>query len=46
MSTQPTSFDPNKADAESVRQWMQASLDGYFKQNMGRWAFRSGFDLR
>ena len=40
MSTQPALFDPNKADAESVRQWMQASLDGYFKQNMGRWAFR------
>ena len=40
MSTQPAPFDPNKADAESVRQWMQASLDGYFKGNMGRWAFR------
>ena len=40
MSTQPTPFDPNKADAERVRQWMQASLDGYFKQNIGRWAFR------
>ena len=40
MSTQPTPFDPNKADAERVRQWMQAGLDGYFKQNMGRWAFR------
>ena len=42
MSTQPTPFDPNKADAESAHQWMQASLDGYFKQNMGRWASARG----
>lgn len=40
MSKQPTPFDPNRAEAESVRLWMQAGLDGYFKHNMGRWAFR------
>ena len=35
MSTQPTPFDPNKVGAERVRLWMQARLDGHFKQNMG-----------
>lgn len=40
MAKQPTPFDPNTADADSVRLWMQASLDGYFEHNMGRWAFR------
>ena len=37
---QPFPFDPNEADAEGVRLWMQAGLDGYFEQNLGRWAFR------
>ena len=40
MSVQPTPFDPNTADTEGVRLWMQAGLDGYFKHDMGRWAFR------
>ena len=39
MSKQPVPFDPNTADADSVRLWLQASLDSYFEQNMGRWAF-------
>ena len=37
---QPVPFDPNTTDAEGVRLWMQAGLDGYFKHDMGRWAFR------
>ena len=40
MSEQPSSFDANTADAESVRLWMQASLDRYFKRDMGWLAFR------
>ena len=40
MSKQPTPFDPNTADADSIRLWVQASLDCYFNQKMGRWAFR------
>ena len=40
MSKPPSSFDPNAADAEGVRLWLQAGLEGYFKRDMGRWAFR------
>ena len=40
MSKQASPFDPNTADAESVRLWMQAGLDGYLQRDMGRWAFR------
>lgn len=40
MSEQPSSFDANTADAESVRLWMQASLDRYFKRDMGWLAFQ------
>ena len=40
MSNQLPPFDPNKADADGVRVWLQAALDGYFRQDMGRWAFR------
>lgn len=40
MPKQHTLFDPNEADADSVRLWMQAGLDAYFKQDVGRWAFR------
>ena len=40
MPKQPFPFDPNEADAEGVHLWMQAGLDGYFEQNLGRWAFR------
>lgn len=40
MSNQLPPFDPNKADTDGVRVWLQAALDGYFKQDMGRWAFR------
>lgn len=38
--SKPTPLDPNTADAERVRLWMQASLDAYFTHDMGRWAFR------
>ena len=40
MSKQPSPFDPNTADAEGVRLWLQAGLDGYFQRDMGLWAFR------
>ena len=40
MSKQPTPFDPNTADVHSIRSWVQACLDCYFNQKMGRWAFR------
>ena len=40
MPTQPVRFDPNEAAIESVRSWLQAGLDAYFNQDMGRWAFR------
>ena len=40
MSKQPVRFDANTADAESIRLWLQASMDSYFEQNMGRLAFR------
>ncbi len=40
MAQQPAPFDPNSADTQSVRQWMQAGLDGYLNDDMGCWAFR------
>ena len=40
MSKQPTPFDPNTTDVNSIRSWVQACLDCYFNQKMGRWAFR------
>lgn len=40
MSKLPSQFDPNGTEAEGIRTWMQAGLDGYLKRDMGRWAFR------
>lgn len=39
MPTVP-SFDPNTADTSSIAQWLATALDGYFKDDIGRWAFR------
>ena len=39
MLTAPT-FDPNSADTRSIAQWLETALDGYFKDDIGRWAFR------
>ena len=33
-------FDPNSADTRSIAQWIETALDGYFKDDIGRWAFR------
>lgn len=40
MSTSFTAFDANTADGQSVARWLQTSLDSYFKDGIGRWAFR------
>ena len=40
MTKQPAPLDPRAADADGIRLWVQVGLDCYFKQNMGRWAFR------
>ena len=34
------SFDPNAADTRGIAQWLETALDGYFKDDIGRWAFR------
>ena len=39
-STSFTAFDAHKADSQSVVQWLQIGLDSYFKDGIGRWAFR------
>ena len=39
MPTAPT-FDPNSDDTRSIAQWLETALDGYFKDDIGRWAFR------
>ena len=39
MSTLPT-FDANNADTHRVAEWLETALDGYIKDDMGRWAFR------
>ena len=39
MPTVP-SFDPNTADTSSIAEWLATALDGYFKDDLGRWAFR------
>jgi len=33
-------FDPNSADSRRIAQWLETALDGYFKDDIGRWAFR------
>ncbi len=33
-------FDANDATAEDVCRWLQIGLDAYFKEDIGRWAFR------
>ena len=33
-------FDPNRADTARIAQWLEAALSGYFKDDIGRWAFR------
>ena len=38
MSTIAT-FDANNADAHRVAGWLETALDGYIKDDMGRWAF-------
>ena len=40
MSTSFTAFDASTADGQSVAQWLQTGLDSYFKDGIGRWAFR------
>ena len=40
MPNQRLPFDPNEADIEGVRLWMQAGFEGYFEQGLRRWAFR------
>ena len=39
MSTAST-FDANTADTRQIAQWLEIGLDGYIKDDMGRWAFR------
>ena len=39
MPTAPT-FDPNGDDTRHIAQWLETALDGYFKDDLGRWAFR------
>ena len=39
MSTPPT-FDANTADTRRIGRWLGTALDGYFKDDIGRWAFR------
>ena len=39
MTTAPT-FDPNSADTRGIAQWLETALDGYFEDDIGRWAFR------
>ena len=39
MTTAPA-FDPNSADTHRIAQWLEAALNGYFKDGIGRWAFR------
>ena len=39
MSTLPI-FDANNADTHRVAEWLETALDGYIKDDMGRWAFR------
>ena len=39
MPTAPT-FDPNGDDTRRIAQWFEIALDGYFKDDLGRWAFR------
>ena len=33
-------FDPNSADTRCIAQWLETALGGYFKDDIGRWAFR------
>ena len=39
MPTAPV-FDPNSADSHRIGQWLETSLSRYFKDDIGRWAFR------
>lgn len=39
MSTPPI-FDADNADTHLVAEWLETALDGYIKDDMGRWAFR------
>ena len=39
MPTAPT-FDANTADTRRIGRWLKTALDGYFKDDIGRWAFR------
>lgn len=39
MSAAPI-FDPNRADSQRIAQWLETALNGYFKDDIGRWAFR------
>lgn len=39
MPTVPT-FDANNADTRRIAEWLETALDGYIKDDMGRWAFR------
>ena len=40
MPTRFTAFDANTANRQSVAQWLQTGLNSYFKDGIGRWAFR------
>ena len=40
MPTSFNAFDANTADGQSVARWLQTGLDSYFKDGIGRWAFR------
>ena len=39
MATAST-FDANNADTREIARWLETALDGYIKDDMGRWAFR------
>ena len=39
MATAST-FDANNADTRQIARWLETALDGYIKDDMGRWAFR------
>ena len=35
-----STFDANNADTREIARWLETALDGYIKDDMGRWAFR------
>ena len=39
MATAST-FDANNADTRQIARWLETALDGYIKDDLGRWAFR------